>query len=75
MKIVTTFAFLLVAACGDESTPAPAPTTIEECEAAGYRVVGDIGDGQVECPDGQEEVSRLEYGIEGGVCCKPPVAE
>lgn len=55
------------------TTPAPTstPTTGEECEAAGFTVVGDIGDGQVRCPDGMEEVSRIQYGIEGGVCCKP----
>jgi hypothetical protein len=69
-------------ACGNRSTPptepeptgtpvAPAPSTGEECEAAGYTVVGDIGDGQVRCPEGMEEVSRIQHGIEGGVCCKP----
>jgi hypothetical protein len=81
-------ALLFVAACGSKSTspppapapepqgePAAAPTTGEECEAAGYTVVGDIGDGQVKCPDGMLEVSRIAYGIEGGVCCKPAPAE
>ena len=40
-------------------------------------VVGDIGDGQVKCPEGIEEISRIQYGIEGGVCCKalPATAE
>lgn len=52
-------------------TPTATPTTGEECEAAGYTVVGDIGDGKVRCPDGMEEVSRIQHGIEGGVCCKP----
>lgn len=72
MKLFGTLALLLVAACDGESTPEPIPTTVEECLAAGYTVLGDIGDGKVKCPDGQEEVSRLELGIEGAVCCKPP---
>ena len=72
----------LVTACGGKSTPAPAskpaceldgpggtPATGEQCECAGYQVVGDIGDGQVKCPEGTTEVSRINYGIEGGVCC------
>jgi hypothetical protein len=56
------------AAChldGENGTPA----TAEQCECAGYQVVGDIGDGQVTCPEGTTEVSRIQYGIEGGVCC------
>ena len=74
---------ILAAACGGKSKPAPAepsatcaatgengtPATAEECECAGLMVVGDIGDGQVKCPDGVVEVSRIQYGIEGGVCC------
>lgn len=58
------------AAChldGPDGTPANA----EQCECAGLMVVGDIGDGQVRCPDGSVEVSRIQYGIEGGVCCRP----
>lgn len=71
-----------LAACGGKSRPAPAPTpacqldgpggtpaTAEQCECAGMQVVGDIGDGQVACPEGLTEVSRIQYGIEGGVCC------
>jgi hypothetical protein len=61
-----------------EPAAAGTPTTAEECEAAGYQVVGDIGDGQVKCPDGTTEVSRIQYGIEGGVCCQAaeaPAAE
>jgi hypothetical protein len=83
----TIIALLFAAACGGKGKTPPtnhvppeppaAPTTAEECEAAGYTVVGDIGDGQVKCPAGTEEVSRIQYGIEGGVCCKPgaPVGE
>ncbi|HUQ04697.1 MAG TPA: hypothetical protein VM261_19485 [Kofleriaceae bacterium] len=54
------------AGCGDA-----APSTAEECECHGWLVVGDIGDGQVKCPDDTREVSRIAYGIEGGVCCDP----
>jgi hypothetical protein len=53
---------------GENNTPG----TGEECECAGYTVVGDIGDGQVKCPGGTTEVSRINYGIEGGVCCTNP---
>lgn len=45
------------------------PANGEQCECAGMTVVGDIGDGQVKCPDGLIEVSRIQHGIEGGVCC------
>lgn len=45
------------------------PANAEQCECKGMTVVGDIGDGQVKCPDGLIEVSRIQYGIEGGVCC------
>jgi hypothetical protein len=47
------------------------PSTPEECECHGWLVVGDIGDGQVRCPDGATEVSHIRYGIEGGLCCDP----
>jgi hypothetical protein len=75
--------FVLGAACSKKGPPPTeptpgtsaatgepaAPTTAEECESAGYQVVGDIGDGQVKCPEGTTEISRIQYGIEGGVCC------
>jgi hypothetical protein len=54
-------------ACGDDGKP----TNAEQCECHGWTVVGDIGNGQVACPDGTTEVSRITYGIEGGVCCSP----
>ena len=90
MKKIFALSFvLMMMACGGKSKPptteptpgtgtppaAATPTNAEECEAAGYQVVGDIGDGQVKCPDGTEEVSRIQYGIEGGVCCDPGTAE
>ena len=40
----------------------------------GHQVVGDIGNGQVACPDGTTEVARIQYGIEGGVCCQAAAA-
>ena len=49
--------------------PSGTPSTAEQCECAGHLVVGDIGDGKVACPDGATEISRINYGIEGGVCC------
>lgn len=89
LRFGTVLLVVLAAACGGKSkppAPEPAqtceatgengtPATAEECECAGLMVVGDIGDGQVKCPDGVVEVSRIRYGIEGGVCCakgEPP---
>ena len=89
-NLLVSVLFVSIAACGGKSkptaaepatpaepSPATPPTNAEECEAAGYTVVGDIGDGQVKCPEGSEEISRIQYGIEGGVCCKalPATAE
>ena len=92
-KLCIAISFVLAAACGSKSKPASTepteaacaatgengtPATAEECECAGMMVVGDIGDGQVKCPEGTNEVSRIQYGIEGGVCCtqgaSPPPA-
>ena len=56
------------AACNLDG-PDGTPSTAEQCECAGHLVVGDIGDGKVACPDGATEISRINYGIEGGVCC------
>ena len=73
---------LALAACGGKPKAAPAPTpacqldgpngtpaTADQCTCAGMLVVGDRGDGQVACPDGAVEVSRIQLGIEGGLCC------
>ena len=57
-----------VAECG-LAEPGAAPANAEQCECLGHQVVGDIGNGQVACPDGTTEVARIAYGIEGGVCC------
>ncbi len=59
------------AGLGSEGCGEDAPATAAQCECHGWQVVGDIGDGQVKCPDGTKEMSRIEYGIEGGVCCAP----
>ena len=50
------------------------PTNAEQCECLGHQVVGDIGNGQVACPDGTTEVAKIQYGIEGGVCCQAAAA-
>lgn len=59
--------------CGVQSSNG-VPTNAEQCECLGHQVVGDIGDGQVACPDGTTEVARIQYGIEGGVCCQAAAA-
>ncbi|MEZ4403250.1 MAG: hypothetical protein R3B06_24710 [Kofleriaceae bacterium] len=59
--------------CGVAATDGK-PTDATQCECLGYRVFGDIGDGQVACPEGASEVARIAYGIEGGVCCAVPPA-
>lgn len=47
-----------------------APATPAHCECLGGYVRGDIGDGQVACPQGETELERVNQGIEGAVCCK-----
>jgi hypothetical protein len=53
------------AACGEGAANTPA-----HCECLGGYVRGDIGDGQVACPQGETELERVKQGIEGAVCCK-----
>jgi hypothetical protein len=92
MRLLPILFAISLAACGGKSKPAPAPTepapaadcgttadaitTAEQCSCFGFEVVGDIGDGNVKCPDDTEERARINYGIEGGVCCErvPPAA-
>lgn len=50
-----------------------APSTPAHCECLGGYVKGDIGDGQVACPQGETELERVQQGIEGAVCCKAAV--
>src|SRR5687767_15407436 len=50
-----------------------APATPAHCECLGGYVKGDIGDGQVACPQGETELERVQQGIEGAVCCKASV--
>ena len=59
--------------CGVQSSNGM-PTNAEQCECLGFTVHGDIGDGNVACAEGETEVARISYGIEGGVCCKPAAA-
>lgn len=59
--------------CGVQSSNG-VPTNAEQCTCLGFQVQGDIGDGQVACPDGTTEVAHIQYGIEGGVCCKAEAA-
>jgi hypothetical protein len=54
-----------VETCGSD-----APATPAHCECLGGYVKGDIGDGQVACPQGETELERVQQGIEGAVCCK-----
>lgn len=57
-----------------EPTEPPAPTAMapEECTAKGGEVRGDIGDGKVACAEGEQDLGRVNQGIEGAVCCAPP---
>ena len=57
------------AAPGEPS--AAQPMTREDCEKQGGRVAGDIGDGKIQCNEGEKELGRVTLGIEGGVCCAP----
>lgn len=52
-------------ACSEGAASTPA-----HCECLGGYVKGDIGDGQVACPQGETELERVQQGIEGAVCCK-----
>ncbi len=83
--------FALSIACGspatnDEVEPSPPPDetsggerpslSVQECEARGGTLVGDIGDGAVHrpdyaCPSGQPPIGSVPLGIEGSVCCPP----
>ena len=60
-----------------EATPPPdtqgtgTPMSPEECTAKGGMVKGDIGDGKVACDEGQQDLGRVNQGIEGAVCCAP----
>lgn len=59
------------------STPAneePHLMTPDECTAKGGQVRGDIGDGQIACAEGEQDLGRVQQGIEGAICCAPPAA-
>ncbi|WP_437669388.1 hypothetical protein [Sorangium sp. So ce131] len=60
---------LLLGACGD-SSDALSP---EDCEDAGGYTIPDPGDGSSQrdgCPAGEELLGNVEFGIEGGICCR-----
>ena len=77
---------LSVVACGGNKQPPPsepvpqepapaepsAPMSPDECTAKGGEVRGDIGDGQIQCAEGEENLGRVELGIEGSICCARP---
>jgi hypothetical protein len=47
--------------------------TIDECESEGGTPHGDPGDGSSYrngCPGAQKMIGTLDFGIEGGICCK-----
>ena len=53
-----------------ETVPSLTP---EQCEAQGGESVGDPGDGSTRrngCPAGEKMLGTLDFGIEGGICCK-----
>ncbi len=55
----------------DEPTGEPTMMTNEQCAAAGGTVVGDIGDGSVQCAAGMVEIGNVSGGIEEQLCCQP----
>lgn len=63
-----------------DGAPSRAEVTAEACEAAGGKVVGDIGDGAIHrpdyrCPGGAAPTGNIRaaeggpMGVEGSVCC------
>jgi hypothetical protein len=52
--------------------PAPGEVmTQPQCECLGGRVNASIGGGrQAHCADGEDELGRVRFGIEGGWCCR-----
>lgn len=59
---------LLLGACGASDALNP-----EDCEDADGYVIGDPGDGSSHregCPAGEELLGSVQFGIEGGICCR-----
>ena len=54
-----------------EEEPTEDMMSVEDCEASGGQVVGDIGDGNVACPDDTEESGKVSGGVETQLCCVP----
>jgi hypothetical protein len=46
-----------------------APTTAEECSAAGGTIAPSIG-GRPSCPEGKQSIGSIRHGIEGALCCR-----
>jgi hypothetical protein len=59
---------------GEPPAEEPAPTTAEECEAAGYQVVGDIGDGNVQCRPAPRRCRGSTTGSRAGSAARRPKA-
>jgi outer membrane biosynthesis protein TonB len=53
----------------DPAAKSAAPTTADECTAAGGTVAPSIG-GQPHCPGGKKSIGAIRLGIEGALCCK-----
>ncbi|HVK84646.1 MAG TPA: hypothetical protein VM513_11095 [Kofleriaceae bacterium] len=82
-KLLIAVVFTIAACGGKQPATKPAdqpPTTTEpaaamapeDCIAKGGQVKGDIGDGKVACAEGEQDLGRVNQGIEGAVCCAPP---
>jgi hypothetical protein len=56
---------------GSGAAGSTTPMAAEECVAKGGQVKGDIGDGKVACGEGEQDLGRVNQGIEGAVCCAP----
>jgi len=52
------------------------PMNATQCECVGGTARADLGDGHASCQEGENELARISYGVEHGVCCQPivPVA-
>lgn len=58
---------VFLVACGDGDD---AVDTMEECKAAGGRVVTGTGFNTVACDPGEENLGRVPGAYEGAVCCR-----
>ncbi|HWB81005.1 MAG TPA: hypothetical protein VG755_38845 [Nannocystaceae bacterium] len=49
------------------------PKDAPQCECIGGTARAALGDGHMTCEPGEQELARIQYGIEQGVCCEPVV--